>query len=186
VAVTAARVAWRAAGVLHTVPLADPTAVASVAPRRGERLGRPALDGDRLLFDVGGRRIEQVDLTTGTRGVLREDRRGVQLTNPSATGGALLYVRETSRRQQLRLGTVDQPPTDRTIHATVPTGRFDRGYEPGRRNRRHRKPKLPRQPPPNVHITLWSTALAPGAAYVTRLRQRAGRRPVAIILRVAR
>jgi hypothetical protein len=186
VAVTATRVAWRAAGVLYTSPLSDPTAVATVAPRRSERLGRPSLDGERLLFDVGGRRLEQVDLTTGARGVLREDRRGVQLTNPSATGGALLYVRETSRRQQLRLGALLQPGTDRTIYSTVPTGRFDRGYEPGRRERRHRKIKLPPQPRPGVHITLWSTALAPGAAYVTRLRQRAGRRPSALILRVAR
>jgi hypothetical protein len=37
-----------------------------------------------------------------------------------------------------------------------------------------------------VHDTLWTTALSPTAAYVTRLRQRAGRRPAALILQVTR
>ena len=184
-AVSAGRVAWRAAGTLYARPIADPATVATVAPQGRRRLGRPALDGDRLLFDSGQRRIEQVDLATGARRVLREDR-GAQLSNPAAAGGALLYVRATPRRQQLRLGALAGPRRDRTIYATVPTGRFDRGYEPGRRDRRHRRPKLPPRSRPGVAVTLWTTALSPGAAYVTRLRQRAGAPPSAVILRVGR
>ena len=64
---------------------------------------------------------------------------------------------------------------DRALYGTVPTGRRDAGYEPGAEHHRHGHPKkLPPRPKRGVRITLWSTALAPDAAYVTRLRQDAG------------
>ena len=57
-----------------------------------------------------------------------------------------------------------------------PVVRRDAGREPGR-ERHHegypggRAPKLPERAPPGVTVTLWSTALAPGAAYVSRIRR---------------
>src|SRR5205814_937780 len=72
----------------------------------GRELGRPALDGDTLLFHrtvAHGAEIHKLDLRTGTETTLRRQPR-VLLLNPSALNGRMVYVRSTARTQQLRYG----------------------------------------------------------------------------------
>lgn len=191
IAVSAGWVAWRYrdgnADAIAAAPLAGG------APRlvlRLEELGRPALEGDRLVFHAAGSRggrIVLADLAAGTRRVVRRERRA-QLLNPSLQGGQLLYVRAHHRRQELRLGGLARrsPRRDRRIWSTTPTGFRDNGYERGRRDTRHNTRELPPRPRRGLSASLWTTALAADAAYVTRLRQAAGRTLVAEILRVER
>jgi hypothetical protein len=197
VAVAAGWVAWRGREGDRDALFASPLPPAPVAPRRvarapaGGTLGRPALSGDRLLFHVAGAkagRIDQVVLASGARTTLRRAPRAL-LLNPSARGGVLLYVRSTFQRQQLRIGALRRRSVkrDRALYGTVPTGRRDEGHEPGKSHHRHGWPrKLPPRPKRGVHVTLWSTALAADAAYVTRLRQDTGRPVTATLLRIAR
>jgi hypothetical protein len=191
-AVSAAWVAWRApepAGdVLYAAPLAggQPRLVA-----RAAELGRPALEGNRLAFHVAGRTGSHVviaDLAAGTSAAVRSERRAL-LLNPSLLDGRLLYVRATFKRQELRIGAQSKRRLrlDRKLWSTVPTGRRDAGYEPGIEHHQHGNPhKLWRRPRRGFSATLWTTALAEDAAYVTRLRQVAGRPLDAEILRVSR
>jgi hypothetical protein len=161
-----------------------PRAVAGV--RAPQQIGRPALAGPTLVFHHAGRtgsRIVQVDLATGGRRVLRRERSG-QLLNPSFDGQRLLYVRSTYRAQELWLG-------GRRIYRTTPTARRDAGAEPGRARHRAgypggKPPRQHRRPPAGVTETLWSTALGPEAAYVTRIRRGPGGDTTAVILRVER
>ncbi|HEV3001375.1 MAG TPA: hypothetical protein VGW75_11600, partial [Solirubrobacteraceae bacterium] len=153
----------------HPLPQGGPARV--VATGAATTLGRPALDGDRAVFHVTGRtasRIVQVDLPTGAQRTLRRATRAA-LTNPSLLGADLLFVRTTQWSQSLVLNR-------RALLRIAPAIRADRGYStahgPHRRVRRPRRPR--REGPPGTTTTLWTTALAPGAAYVTRLRQRAG------------
>ena len=77
----------------------------ATAPRAGQ-LGRPAINGSRVVFAQtrrGGSAIELADLAAGTRTPLRVSRRGVALSNPSLLAGRLLYERVTRCAQQLRL-----------------------------------------------------------------------------------
>jgi hypothetical protein len=197
VALGAGWVAWRAREGEQDVLVASPLPPAPVAPRRvavssaSTTLGRPALAGDRLLFHVAGAargRIVEIRLADGRRRTLRSAPRAL-LLNPSASGSRLLYVRSTFERQQLRIGALRPRRVrhDRSLYGTVPTGRRDAGHEPGENHKSHGHPKkLPPRPRPGVSITLWSTALAPDAAYVTRLRQDRGQPVRATLLRVAR
>ena len=191
IAVSAGWVAWRARDGDVDAILAAP--LPAGPPRlvlRLEELGRPALEGNRLAFHAAGRRggrIVLADLAAGTRRVVRKERRA-QLLNPSLQDGQLLYVRAHNRRQELRLGALTRrsPRRDRRVWSTTPTGFRDNGYERGRRRSRHNHAKLWPRPRRNLSATLWTTALAGDAAYVTRLRQDAGRALVAEILRVDR
>jgi hypothetical protein len=195
VAVNAAWVAWRThepgGDALWASPLAAPAARRIATVRDPKQLGRPALAGDELLFHVAGAsstRIEGISLGTGARRTLRRQRRA-QLLNPSALGDRLLYVRATYTRQQLRIGRLRPQPAkqDRELFGIVPTGRRDAGYEPGVEHHKHGNPhKLPPRPERGVHDTLWSTALSDRYAYVTRLRQLAGKPVRATLLRIAR
>jgi hypothetical protein len=188
VAVSGAWVAWRAGDTLYAAPLSGgpPVTVMTAA-----ELGRPALAGSLLAFHVAGSsggRIIVADLATGRRQTVRRERRAL-LLNPSLLGGALLYVRARYSRQELRVGALARraPRRDRQLYATVPTGRRDAGHEPGARHHRHGHPRrMWRRPREGVATTLWTTALAADAAYVTRLRQVAGRPLEAEILRVSR
>ena len=92
-------------------------------------------------------------------------------------------------RQELRLGPVTRrsPRKDRRLWSIVPTGRRDAGHEPGGIHRQHGQPhKLWKRPRRGVSNTLWTTALAEDAAYVTRLRQVSGQALVSEIMRVDR
>jgi len=159
-----------------------PPRVVAIA-RSAQQLGRPALAGQALVFHRAGRsgsQIRLLDLATGQERVLRSERRAL-LLNPSFDGRELLYVRSTSTRQELRLGPPARRATtrDRRLYGTTPTGRRDAGHEPGHARHRvgypgRRPPPLAPRPPAGGSTTLWTTALGPGAAYVTRLRHRSG------------
>jgi hypothetical protein len=160
---------------------AAPRAVAIA--RAGEQLGRPALAGQALVFHRAGRsgsQIRRLDLLTGQEQALRSEKRAL-LLNPSFDGGSLLYVRSTYTRQELRVGPPVRRATtrDRRLYSTTPTGRRDAGHERGRgrhrlRHPRRKPPRLAPRPPAGVSTTLWTTALGPATAYVTRLRHRRG------------
>jgi hypothetical protein len=178
-------VVWRVGtSQLVAQPRSVSAAPRIVATARGsEQLGRPALAGQALVFHRAGRagsQIRLLDLGTGHERVLRSERRAL-LLNPSFDGSELLYVRSTYTRQELRLGPPDRRATkrDRRLYGTTPTGRRDTGEEPGHHRHRagypHGKPPpLAPRPPAGVITTLWTTALGPSAAYVTRLRHRKG------------
>ena len=197
VAVSGGWVAWRTQEEGRDALYASPLPPAAPAARRvaragaGTTLGRPALAGDRLLFHVAGTarsRIDQVRLATGRRSTLRSAPRTL-LLNPSSDGSRLLYVRSTFQRQQLLIGSLRRRAVrrDHSLYGTVPTGRRDAGHEPGESHHAHGWPrKLPPRPEAGVSVTLWSTALASGSAYVTRLRQDKGQPVRATLLRVAR
>ena len=129
----------------------------------GERLGRPSVRGDLVVFHVASTqasRIVAVDLAHGTRRVLRASR-VEQLTNPSVDGGSLVYVRASATAQELVRGPLDQPAGDRTLLRAPPTALRDLGYEPGYSHHT-------RTPRPGRSKTLfWTTALAPRSAYLT-------------------
>ena len=172
--------AWRTAGPdrLWVLDLADPAGaprpVASVpAPAS---LGRPALEGNALVYAVAGRRgsrIRLVDLATGRLRSLRRSSRGALLTQPSLRGGRLLYVRASALHQQLLLGParLRSVSRDAELLRIRSTTRRDAGHAKGysRQGRltedRHVRPLRP------ARYSLWTTALSTRAAYVTRLRR---------------
>ncbi len=152
--------------------------------RAPDRIGRPSIDGDRVVYHLAVRAdnsaIEEIYLPTRRRTRLRTGRNGAQLLNPSEQGGSLLFVRSSAERQEVLLGPrrARRGARDRRLlnmHAAI---RRDAGREPG--HARHgagyrggKAPKLPQRAPEGVTVTLWSTALAPGAAYVSRMRRTA-------------
>ena len=155
-----------------------------------DEIGRPALLGERLLCHVAGpagSRLIGVDTLTGAQELLRAEP-GAQLTNPATDGRLLLYVRATGRTQELRIGPLAPaaPATDSVLLIHPSSGRRDRERERGRHRHRHRglRPPLPPRAAPGIVDSLWTSALAPDAAYVTRLRARRGAARTADILRV--
>ena len=127
------------------------------------RLGRPALEGDVLVFHVAGvrvSRIDEVDLTTGARRALRSSRT-VQLTNPTLAGDVLAYVRVTNAAQQLLAGP-RRPVRDRVLRRANGVSRRDRGHEHGKKPHKATPPPAP--PAPHVY---WTTALSERFAYLT-------------------
>jgi hypothetical protein len=191
-AVSAEWVAWRARTANGDTTFAAP--LAGGEPRRiaaAKELGRPAVEGHRLAYNVAGRtgsRIVIVDLSTGKKATVRRERRAL-LLNPSLHGGRLLYVRNYYKRQELRLGpqTKHAPTHDRRLWSIVPTGRRDAGHDPGKKHFRHGWPRrLWPRPKLGLTATMWTTALAAETAYVTLLRQMAGQPLQVTILRVPR
>jgi hypothetical protein len=168
-------------------PAATVRVVASVRPPA--QLGRPALDGDRLVFHVAGpraSRIDELDLATGVRRTLRGGTRSL-VTNPSLLGARLLFVETTPYSQALRLG----PRIGRggqVLLRIAPAIEADKGYSTD--HGPHRPSTAPRRPakegPRGTTTTLWTTALAPDAAYVTRLRESPRGTTDAAILRILR
>ncbi len=162
---------------------------ASVAPRTvataraGEQLGRPSIVGSALLFHRAGKNgssIRLYDLAAGRESVVRSEKRAL-LEQPD--------VRRHARRlRALDLHAAgapprsDPPPRDVARPSPVPhhphraPRREPRARPPpplGRLQGRKPPPLAPR-PPKGVVDTLWTTALGPSAAYVTRLRKKSG------------
>ncbi len=161
------------------------------------QLGRPSLDEDRVVYHVTsprGSRIVMRDLITGTVEVLRQTRRAL-LLNPTLNGDELLHVSSSRQAQELLIGPLSG--TDRPLYITTPTARRDDEHERGKlrahthyrfirgRYRPVARPPRPARAPRGSTITLWTTALDPTHAYVTRLVLRGGRTS-ASVLRVAR
>jgi hypothetical protein len=185
VAVSASWVAWRQGLTLWVAPIVDGGFGGGTRVAAGD-VGRPALDGNTLLYDYYGR-IAAIDLTTMQRTILRRQSRA-QLRGPSALNGRLVYVRATYRRQQVMSGPLIAQSTDmdKALWGTVPTGRRDAGEEGGKHKNAlgHHHDLWPR-PKPGVADTLTTTAVASDAVYVTRLRQRTGVPVQAAVLRIA-
>ena len=182
VAVSDTHVAWRAGAALYAAPLgAPPQLVVSGA------VGRPALDGSLLVFEIDGR-IESYNLATGVRTMLRREARA-QLRGPSMLGDRLAYVKATYRRQQVMIGPLrpQRPASDTALYGTTPSARRDSGHEPGRFPARgHINKPLWDRPPAGVTDTLTTTAISVDAVYVTRVRKRTGQAPAPVVLRVDR
>jgi hypothetical protein len=169
------------ADVLRAVDLLAPAQPPQELQRLAgpDRLGRPSLDGDRAVLHVAtraGSRIEEIFLPTQRIAVLRSARDGALLLNPSEYAGELLYVSSSPQGQFVLLGPrrARGGRDDRRLFATPPSARRDAGHEPG--HHRHgagypggRPPPLPPRAPAGVELTLWTTALAADAAYVTRI-----------------
>jgi hypothetical protein len=178
-------VVWLAGGARLVAQPRD----ASAAPRTiataraGEQLGRPSIVGQTVVFHRAGRQGSQIrlfDLATGRGALLRSERRAL-LSNPTFDGRRIVYVRSTYTRQELRLGILRRRATtrDELLYGTTPTARRDAEHEKG--HHRHsagypggRPPKLYARPPAGITDTLWTTALSPTTAFVTRLRERNG------------
>jgi hypothetical protein len=185
-------VAWRGTvngqDVLGSARLPSGARGPSIAAPAGE-LGRPALDGNSMLFHRAagsGAQIDKLDLLTGAQTTLRRERR-VLLLNPSALNGRMVYVRSTDRTQQLRYGGAVPRSVgrDRVLWSALETGRPDAGCEPGRCHALDHPHHAPPRPPRGRNDTLWTTAVSPTTAYVTRLRQLTGKPVVATLLRVS-
>lgn len=173
VAVSDQVLAVRRPGRIHAYLLPSPQ-VRAVA--RASGLGRPSVDGTRVVFHQASRRssrIVEVDLASGARRVLRSDTRK-QLTNPSLLGGQLLYVETTQYQQGLVLGP-RIARRGRTLLKIAPAITADKGYSTSHGPHRPGIPR-PRRPakegPAGTTTTLWTTALSSSAAYVTRLKER--------------
>ncbi len=165
-----------------TAPDQPPVDIRTV--RAPNRIGRPSVDEHRAVYHVARRgdpsTIEEIFLPTRRRTRLRTGRQGAQLLNPSELGGTLLYITSSAERQRVRIGPrrARSGDNDRSLFSMHPVVRRDAGHERGRD--RHgagypggQAPKFPERAPEGVAVTLWSTALAPGAAYVTRQRRSA-------------
>jgi hypothetical protein len=162
----------------------------SPAPRE---IGRPAVIGTTILCHTAGpdgSRVLAIDATTGVQQVLRSDPLA-QITNPATDGARLLYVHATGEVQTLRVGPIapSDPDDDAVVLVHPAQGRRDKEHEPGRRLHRqgyagHRHPPLPPRATAGVVATLWSTALTPATAYVTRLQATQGAPRTADVLSV--
>jgi hypothetical protein len=138
-------------------------------------VGRPSLDGARVVFAVGTpvrSAILSEDLATGRMRTLRVARRGAALANPSLRGGRLLFERATRCYQQLRIGAAATPrrsrSRDRTLLSLPSTARRDTGYERGYTHAYNEASKCANRPAGRGGaVRLGPTALSAAEAYVT-------------------
>lgn len=177
---------WRAGREIRVLPLSDPTRSARVVEaKRVAELGRPALDGDLVVYhraSAAGSWLSAVDVATGKRLRLRFARDAL-LLNPSLLGTSLLYVRASRCSQELRLGRLGGGK-ERVLYRLPPLASQDRGHERHHTSQGERLP-CPHRPKPTTR-TLWTTALSATTAYVTVLRPHRGGRPTPTLLAIAR
>ena len=146
-----------------------------------QRLGRPALDGDVVVYHVAkksGSTIEELDLRTGERGIVRQSETQL-LTNPSLLGTELLYNRQTSTSQLVELGPLDRTTPDRVLYRLAAPSVHDAGHEPGYSHHTRTRPVR------TSKWRLWTTGLSVQHAYVTLL-PRAGNASDARLLSLPR
>ncbi len=117
------------------LPLVGPPEPHHLAgPRPAGELGRPSLDGAKVVFTLNTPRrsaIEALNLGTGARRVLRSVTRDAQLANPSLLDGRLMYERTDRCSQELRVGAPGGGHHDRVLRRLPSTVRRDPGYERG-------------------------------------------------------
>jgi MFS family permease len=89
------------------------------------QLGRPSLDGNRLVYARATRTENRIvrEVLGGKRGagkstVLRSDETG--LSNPAINGKYLAYVQHTRRADRLRLGKLKRPGRARVVLSRAP------------------------------------------------------------------
>ena len=158
---------WRAGREIRVQPLSDPTRSARVVKaRRVAELGRPALDGDLVVYhgaSAAGSWLSAVNVATGKRRRLRFARDAL-LLEPFAPRAGLLYVRASRCSQELRLGQLGAGK-ERVLYRLPPLAGEDRGHEQHHTNQGERLP-CPHPPKPTTRM-LWTTALSATTAYVT-------------------
>ena len=160
-----------------------PASRASSPPRRPTRSAARRSTSSASSSTSPGRtvsRIVQVDLATGAR--RDASPAAAQRAHQPVAAGRRAALRPAPRRGARRYGSAAARSC-----AIAPAIRADKGYStkhgPHRRATHPRRP--PKEGPPGTTTTLWTTALAPDAAYVTRLRQRSGA-TTADVLRLSR
>ncbi len=181
-----------AAHAVPTATAADAGLARLVAGvKRRKWLGRPALDRNRLAYAVATPHesrivVERLRRTAGRtrrRVLLRSHR--VQYSQPALAGRRLLYVRATQCDQRLQLASLRRPRRARTLLRLGTTAHRDAGHEPHHTAQGSEPGHCPPGTPRRTDTTLWTTALAGRAAYVTLLRPGAGgAAPQARIVRV--
>jgi hypothetical protein len=160
-----------------------------LAVRAPAQIGRPALQGDTLVFHLATAQHSQivaVNLANGHRKVLRSAR-FAQLLNPSLQGGRLLYVRVDECTQQLLLGPAfagaHQHRHDLVLASRPTEVPRTSGYEPGaiREGRTPHHCTAPRARADGRVVSYWSTALSPTGAFLTVLQRRGGRSSAQVV-----
>ncbi|MCA1689911.1 MAG: hypothetical protein LC720_05595, partial [Actinobacteria bacterium] len=149
------------------LPAADSTAVVAAEPS-GVDLGRPALDGNRMVVAINGprsSRIVEFNLGSGHQRVLRSSRSS-QLLNPALLGDRLLYERATYCDQRLVLGSPKTAAAGRILLRLGGVAVRDPGYEPGHTQVGSGPSRCPDPRAPQTEVSLWTTALGPDRAYV--------------------
>ena len=152
--------------------------------RAPSQLGRPAISGGTVVFHAAAPRssaLVAVDAMTRVRRTIRR-RRGAQLLHPTLFGPRLLYVRSSRCYQELVLTRLARGP-ERVLLRLASAARRDPGHEHGRTRQGSEAAACPRRRGAS-RITLWTTALARRAAYVTLLARRAGGTTVPSLARI--
>jgi hypothetical protein len=174
-------------GLLYAMPLpalAPITQLASEPP--GVDLGRPAIDGNRVVVAIDGprtSRIVEFDLPAAAPRLLRSSRVS-QLLNPSLLGDGLLYEQATYCDQRLVLGSAATTAPERTLLRLGGVASRDLGHERGHTSQGSEPSRCPRPRAPRTHVSLWTTALGPLAAYVTELAPNTAGPPSATLVGV--
>jgi hypothetical protein len=152
--------------VLSARSLVAPDDVHTIAAvHRPAQLGRPALDGDLLVYHLAGHdssAIVAVDLSASVARVVRRSTSSL-LTNPSVLSGELLYDRQTNLSQLVQIGPLSRRGADRVAYRLGATAVHDAGHENGYSNRTRT---------PRPHTAKWrigTTALSTRRVYVTLL-----------------
>jgi hypothetical protein len=148
--------------------------------RRGVQLGRPAAQGDRVVWHATSRhrsRIVEANLRTRRRRT-RLSARAALLLNPSIDGRRTVYVRVTACGQSvvLRRGRRARVLARRGAPAGA-----DSGFDPG-----HTSQGNSATPCPHRRVAsrmAWTTAVTRHSAYVTFIRPSAGSATDATIIR---
>jgi hypothetical protein len=170
--------------ILFALPLPSLAPAMLVAAEPAVDLGRPAVDGDRVVAAITGpavSRIVEFDLGSRRQRVLRQSR-GSQLLNPSLLGGRLLYERATYCDQRLILGSPDTAAGGQVLLRLGGVARRDAGHEPGHTSQGSAPSRCPKPRVPRTPVSLWTTALGPAEAYVTELTPQAAGPPLATLV----
>jgi hypothetical protein len=157
------------------VPLTAPTQRRYIfGARLAGEIGRPALDGARVVFTVdtpARSALELLDLQgAAAPRVLQAASRDALLLNPSLLGGTLLFERVTRCAQQLLLGVSSGRGRTRALLSLSSTVARDHGYQQGFTHA-YNTASLCRKRSAGRGGTeqLGATALSPSAAYVAEI-----------------
>jgi hypothetical protein len=142
--------------------------------RLAGEIGRPALDGARVVFTVdtpARSALELLDLQSAAAPrVLQAASRDALLLNPSLLGGELLFERVTRCAQQLLLGASSGRGHSHALLSLPSTVARDHGYQPGFTHAYNTASLCANRSAGRGGVErLGPTALGPTAAYVTEI-----------------
>jgi hypothetical protein len=157
---------------LFAVSLADPARrrylAGSAIPGA---IGRPSVDGSTVVYaysSTAGSAIDEVDLGSGARRVLRGATADVLYANPTLRNGRLLYERSDRCAQELLLGAPTGLGADRVLLSLPSTVFRDSGYQSGYTHAYNGASICPnRTAGAGTTTTLGATALGDSLAYVS-------------------